>query len=187
MTTDVDRAFADVVERLRAVTVAVEDGARGAGAGVVWAPGLVVTNAHVAAGRRARVRLEPNQEPLAAIVMARDERRDLAALAVAGLTMLPAAIRYDPPRPGELALAVGNPFGLRGAATAGLVQRCNSRAVIADVRLAPGNSGGPLADAVGRVIGINSMIARGRAVAVPSAVIREFLSEAAGATLGQAV
>jgi serine protease Do len=52
--------------------------------------------------------------------------------------------------------------------TTGLVQRCNSRWVVADVRLAPGNSGGPLADAWGRIIGINAMVARGLALAIPS-------------------
>jgi serine protease Do len=46
---------------------------------------------------------------------------------------------------------------------------------MADVRLAPGNSGGPLADATGRVVGINSMIASGLALAVPSAAVAAFL------------
>jgi serine protease Do len=77
--------------------------------------------------------------------------------------------------PGELVVAVGNPLGFVGAVTAGLVQRCNARWVVADVRLAPGNSGGPLADTAGRVVGINSMVASGLALAVPSAAVRAFL------------
>jgi serine protease Do len=81
---------------------------------------------------------------------------------------------------GELVVAAGNPFGLVGAVTAGLVHRCNARWVIADVRLAPGNSGGPLADAEGRVVGINSMVAGGLALAVPTAVVSAFLNAQGG-------
>jgi len=77
----------------------------------------------------------------------------------------------------QLQQAVGNPLGLQGAVTAGLVHRCNRRWVVADVRLAPGNSGGPLADAAGYVVGINSMIARGLALAVPSSAVAAFLGE----------
>jgi serine protease Do len=77
--------------------------------------------------------------------------------------------------PGELVIAAGHPHGIAGAVTAGIVHRCNARWVMADVRLAPGNSGGPLADATGHVVGINSMIARGLALAVPSAAVTAFL------------
>jgi serine protease Do len=60
--------------------------------------------------------------------------------------------------------------------------------VQADVRLAPGNSGGPLADAAGRVIGINTMIAGGLALAIPSNVVQDFLSAGpSGAWLGVTV
>src|ERR1700687_4363866 len=54
----------------------------------------------------------------------------------------------------------------------------------ADVRLAPGNSGGPLADAQGRVIGINTMIAGGLALAVPSNAVGRFLQGEIGPSLG---
>jgi serine protease Do len=79
---------------------------------------------------------------------------------------------------GELVMAVGNPFGFIGALTTGVVHSTPSRKqwVAADVRLAPGNSGGPLADARGRVIGINTMIAAGLALAVPSNAVAEFLA-----------
>jgi serine protease Do len=75
-------------------------------------------------------------------------------------------------------MAVGNPFGFIGALTTGVVHSTPNRKqwVAADVRLAPGNSGGPLADARGRVIGINTMIAGGLALAVPSNAVDVFLA-----------
>ena len=69
-------------------------------------------------------------------------------------------------RVGELVFALGNPLGHIRAVSAGLVHTIGPRVIQADLRLAPGNSGGPLADARGRVIGLNTMIAGGLAVAV---------------------
>jgi serine protease Do len=80
---------------------------------------------------------------------------------------------------GELVVAVGNPLGFVGALTTGVVHAPTRRWVHADVRLAPGNSGGPLADARGRVIGINTMIAGGLALAVPSNSVTRFLRRGA--------
>ena len=84
---------------------------------------------------------------------------------------------------GELVIAIGNPFGFIGALTTGVVHAVGRvpglgpmKWVQADVRLAPGNSGGPLADAQGRVIGINTMIAGGVGLAVPSNAVLRLLS-----------
>jgi serine protease Do len=88
----------------------------------------------------------------------------------------------DALRVGELVVAVGSPFGLAGAVTAGVIHAIPSRRpsgprfIEADVRLAPGNSGGPLADSRGRVIGINARIAGGLALAVPSNVVTRFVA-----------
>src|SRR6185295_6562166 len=91
-------------------------------------------------------------------------------------------------RVGELVMAVGNPLGFVGALTTGVVHALTRRWVHADVRLAPGNSGGPLADARGRVIGINTMIAGGLALAVPSNSVMQFLRRGAeGIGLGVVV
>ncbi len=86
-------------------------------------------------------------------------------------------------RPGELAIAIGNPLGFVGALTTGVIHAVGPLAglgpqswVQAGVRLAPGNSGGPLADAAGRVIGINTMVAGQLALAIPSNVVADFLS-----------
>jgi len=178
------RDFGEIAEKLRRSTVLVLPGQRGNGSGVIWsADGVIVTNAHVARGSRLRVQLWDGRE-LEAAVVSRDTRRDLAELRVSAAE-LPAATVADSSqvRPGELAIAIGNPLGFVGALTTGVIhavgslRRLGSAAwVQADVRLAPGNSGGPLADARGRVIGINTMVAGSLALAVPSNDVTHFLS-----------
>jgi serine protease Do len=94
-----------------------------------------------------------------------------------------------------MVLAVGNPMGFIGALTTGVVHaqgplRGLGRQswVQAAVRLAPGNSGGPLADAQGRVIGINTMVVRGGlALAIPSNAVADFLRRGARPSLGVTV
>jgi serine protease Do len=176
--------FGEIAENLRRSTVLVQSGGRGAGSGVIWsADGLVVTNAHVVLGRQVKVQLWDGREFDAAIV-SRDSGRDLAQLRINALG-LPAASAADSSRlrPGELAIAIGNPMGFVGALATGVIHSVGPLGglgrrtwVQADVRLAPGNSGGPLADAHGRVIGINTMVAGGLALAIPSNTVREFLS-----------
>lgn len=172
--------FAGLAERLRRSTAQVQGRAHGGGSGVIWrGDGLIVTNSHVVPGRRANVRLADGRH-FDATVTGRDEARDLAALAVPA-TGLPAVAVGDSGalRVGELALAVGNPLGQVGALAAGIIHATGERWVQADVRLAPGNSGGPLANARGELIGVNSMIARGLALAVPSREVEHFLARGA--------
>ncbi len=188
--------FGEIAEKLRRSTVLVRPGARGNGSGVIWsADGAIITNAHVARGSQARVQLWDGRE-LEAAVVSRDLRRDLAELRV-NAANLPAATPADSSqvRPGELAIAIGNPLGFVGALTTGVIhavgplRRLNSQHwVQSDVRLAPGNSGGPLADARGRVIGINTMVAGRLALAIPSNTVTNFLqAEPADAYLGVVV
>jgi serine protease Do len=110
--------------------------------------------------------------------------RDIAVLRVSAKN-LPAATPTDSSRvrPGELAIAIGNPLGFVGALTTGVVHAVGPLPglgpqswVQAGVRLAPGNSGGPLADAAGRIIGINTMVAGQLALAIPSNAVTDFLS-----------
>jgi serine protease Do len=176
--------FGEIAEQLRRSTVLVSPGGRGNGSGVIWsADGTVITNAHVARASQMRVQLWDGREFDAALI-SRDTRRDLAALRISAAN-LPAAAVADSAqvRPGELAIAIGNPLGFVGALTTGVVhavgplRRFGSEPwVQADVRLAPGNSGGPLADAHGRVIGINTMVAGRLALAVPSNAVTNFLA-----------
>ena len=185
----VETALAEVAKRLGRVTVQVRADGRSAGAGVVWLrSGTVITNAHVASGRRAEVVL-PDGRAVTAVVAGRDPRRDLAALAMA-TDDLETALRADARglRAGELVVALGHPLGVAYAAALGVVHRAPTGArgpsgwLHADIMLAPGNSGGPLADTQGRVVGINAMIVGGLGIAVPTHVVEAFLRdvEAAG-------
>ncbi len=178
MADNIDTDFAALARALRRVSVGVHDErGRGAGSGVVWdTRGIVVTNAHVVRGRTARIELDDGRSVRGDIVH-RDDARDLAALRIpAGVAPIPATTRDSRMlRVGELVVAVGNPLGLTGALTMGLVQRSNARYVVADVKLEPGNSGGALADSSGRIVGINSMVAGGLALAIPSVAVAAFL------------
>jgi len=185
----ITQGFGEVAERLRRSTVQVQTYGkmRGGGSGVIWsADGLIVTSAHVVHDSHAKVSLWDGSS-YEATLLNRDARRDLASLKIVA-SGLPAATPGDSSalRAGELVLAVGNPFGFIGALTTGVVHSTPSRKqwVAADVRLAPGNSGGPLADAQGRVIGINTMIAGGLALAVPSNAVGAFLARRGSPTLG---
>jgi serine protease Do len=175
--------FGEVAEQLRRSTVLIEAGDRASGSGVIWGgDGLIVTNAHVARGSHARVELWDGRELIAGIA-SRDPQLDLAALRISA-NDLPQISTADSSklRPGELAIAIGNPLGFLGALTTGVIHALGplggigSRTwVQANVRLAPGNSGGPLADACGRVIGINTMVAGRLALAIPSNAVQQFL------------
>jgi serine protease Do len=175
--------FGEVAEQLRRSTVLIETGDRGSGAGVIWGgDGLIVTNAHVARGPDARVELWDGRQ-LEAVITSRDPQLDLAALRISA-NDLPRVSPADSSklRPGELAIAIGNPLGFVGALTTGVIHAVGplggmgSRTwVQANVRLASGNSGGPLADARGRVIGINTMVAGRLALAIPSNAVHQFL------------
>jgi serine protease Do len=178
--------FGEIAEQLRRSTVVVHSGGRGSGSGVIWSSdGLLVTNAHVVRSPRPAVQLWDGRE-FEASVESRDSWRDLAQLRIDAAS-LPAASAADSSelRPGELAIAIGNPMGFVGALATGVIHGVGPLRglgphswVQAEVRLAPGNSGGPLADARGRVVGINTMVAGRLALAIPTNAVRDFLSAA---------
>ncbi len=190
------QGFGEVAEKLRRSTVQVVSEsreARGVGSGVIWATdGTVITNAHVASEAEARIQLWDGRT-FHARVAARDARADLAMLRIQA-TGMPAVAWRDSAslRPGELMVAVGNPLGFVGALTTGVVHASGSvrglgrrRWVQAAIRLAPGNSGGPLADAAGRVVGINTMVVQGGlALAIPSDTVADFLKRGSRPSLG---
>jgi serine protease Do len=193
-------AFGEVAERLRRSTVLIYSGLRGkgsgSGSGVIWSDsGLIVTNAHVIRGSHACAQLWDGRE-FEALVTDRDLSRDLAALRISAQG-LPSVSIADSSRirPGELALAIGNPMGFVGALSTGVIYAVGpvrglgpSTWVQANVRLAPGNSGGPLANAAGEVIGVNSMVAGRLALAIPSNTVNAFLHTGASAAwLGASV
>ncbi|MGB9455314.1 MAG: trypsin-like peptidase domain-containing protein [Bryobacteraceae bacterium] len=187
------RGLGEVAERLRRSTVQVHSRAgRGSGSGVIWSgDGLVLTNAHVARGADLEVELWDGRR-LPARVLTRDARRDLASLRVAAASLDAAAAGNSwSLRPGELVIAVGNPLGFAGAVSTGVIHSVgpirgmgNRAWIRAQVRLAPGNSGGPLANAEGRVIGINTAVINGLGIAVPSNDAADFVRRGPRPSLG---
>ena len=184
-----------VADALRRVTVVVQSaGARGRsarggqGSGIIWsADGTIVTNAHVATTETLAVTTAGGRT-LTAQLVTRDEKRDLALLRIhpsSGELLLPTPVIGVPSalRSGELVVALGHPLGVEHSLTMGVVhappQGRRSPYVVADIRLAPGNSGGPLADAQGRIVGVNSMIVGGLGVAISTDVVTRMVSRAA--------
>ncbi len=186
MTTDLDASLAGLAERLLRSTVQVYSENRGGGSGVVWNDsGAIITNAHVVGSAR-HVWIESHEgAKFRGEVSLSDERLDLAEIALgsAASGTIGATIgRAGDLRVGDVVAAIGAPLGLAGALTLGIVHRAPSdrhgvrnRWLEADLRLAPGNSGGPMVDAHGRVVGINSMIAGGLALAIPSETAERFV------------
>ena len=176
--------IADLAEPLRRVTVAVTDVGELLGSGVLWPQGFVVTNAHVVRRPEVTLRLVDGR-CVHARVLARDSDADLALLGVPG-TGLPSAsvAESESIRIGSFVAAVGHPLGVRGALATGIV--CGIGPIVrggrpwiqADLRLAPGNSGGPLADAAGRVVGLNSRVSGALALAVPTSQVARFVRTA---------
>jgi serine protease Do len=197
-------------ERLRRSTVQVRSGPGASGSGVLWdASGTIVTNAHVVRSGDLTIELWDGRIAKARLG-GRDVRRDLAILHVEkriGIGLLEPARAGDSDRirVGELVIAVGNPFGFTGALSTGVVHGiCPVRGIGGQAfiqttaRLAPGNSGGPLANAAGDVIGINTMLVSsgvlssgiasgGLGLAVPANAVRRLLTAGSPVELGVTV
>lgn len=185
--------FASAVSATKPSLVAVFAKRYGAGAGIIWSgDGLVLTNRHVLGKHRPRV-LFADERQLDAEVVATDEEVDLALLRV-DVRHLPAVAIGDSTqlRVGELVFTLGHPWGQRNAASLGIVSHLGSAqtrgrrgtipVIRTDARLAPGNSGGPLLNAAGEVVGINTMIVGGdQGIAIPAAVAVEFVSQVGAA------
>jgi S1-C subfamily serine protease len=184
--------LAEVISSVQHSVVQVRDQSRGAGAGTIWHPdGLIVTNAHVVRRGPLQVALSDGRV-LPATLLARDDERDLAALSIDanGLPIIqPGNSRRL--QAGQWVFAVGHPWGIANAATGGVVigvgrsipeiPAAKNDWVVVDLHLRPGNSGGPLVDVSGRLIGVNTMMTGpgvGMAVAVDA--IKAFLRRALG-------
>jgi serine protease Do len=185
-----------IAEFLRRATVhirAAGEDLQGSGSGIVLSTGQIVTNAHVAVGGDVTIEAWDGASHKAQVVR-KDARTDLALLSADGLDALPAALSNHEPKAGAAVIAVGNPMGFVGAVSTGFVHNVGSlrglgwrRWVQADVRLAPGNSGGPLADVHGEIVGVNTMVAGGMALAIPAASVQRFLSAKSQRVLGVTV
>ncbi len=188
-------------EKLRRSTVQVWNGggpsrSRSSGSGVIWdSSGAIVTNAHVVRSGDITVELWDGRTAPARLDR-RDDWRDLAILRIETDRLDPGAFGDSSRvRAGELVIAVGNPMGFTGALSTGIVHGVGpvpgmggQPFIQTTVRLAPGNSGGPLADAAGNVIGINAaIVSGGLGLAVPVNAVRRLLTAGPPAELGVVV
>ena len=181
-----------LVAQTRLSLVQVRRGARGIGSGTVWhSDGLVLTNAHVVGNGPVTVKLGDGTEAKDR-TLAKDDALDVAALMVDVEGLIPIALGDSRDlHPGQWVLAVGHPWGAKGAATAGVVIGSgadlpktippNRESIAVDLPLRPGHSGGPLVDAEGRLVGICTMMAGPEVgMAVPGHVVKEFLKRELG-------
>lgn len=176
--------IAELAERVRRSVVLVERN-RGHGAGIVWSTdGAIVTNRHVVGDHgRARVTLADGSVHEGEVAAAHPTR-DLAIVKIEA-SGLPAAEIGDSIaiRAGQLAIAVGHPLGYRNSVSLGVFTAsgdANAEAIRMDVALLPGNSGGPVVDVDGRVIGVSAMVAGSLGMAVPSARVASFFANWSG-------
>jgi S1-C subfamily serine protease len=158
-------------------------GATSAGSGVIIAPdGYALTNDHVVHGGGRLTATLTDGRTLDAVLVGEDPSTDLALLRLSGSDLPVAALgRSARLRVGQLVVAIGNPLGFQSTVSAGVVSalgrsfrsstgRPIENVIQTDVALNPGNSGGPLVDSAGRVVGINTAIiamAQGLSFAVP--------------------
>jgi S1-C subfamily serine protease len=158
--------------------------AEGAGSGVaISSDGFMLTSAHVVAGGSGLSATFSDGRELSAEVVGSDALSDLAVVRVDARDLAPAQLGdADDLRVGQLVVAIGSPMGLAGTVTAGVVSalgrslptqsgsagRLVENVIQTDAALNPGNSGGALADGLGRVVGINTAVAGiGLGLAVP--------------------
>ncbi|TNN84238.1 Serine protease HTRA2, mitochondrial [Liparis tanakae] len=184
--------IADVVEKSTSAVVYIEIVGRHPFSGrevplsngsgfIISSDGLIVTNAHVVANKRGvRVKLT-NGEMYSATVQDVDPVADIATIKISASNPLPTLSlgRSSDVRQGEFVVAMGSPFSLRNTITSGIVSSVH-RGTCHRFVLQFGNSGGPLINLDGEVIGINTMkVTAGISFAIPSDRVTLFLDQAA--------
>ncbi len=196
------RAVVGVVDRVgpAVVSISVRKGAarrgrrgEGAGSGVVIAPdGFILTNSHVVSGAHALRISMIDRRTLEAEIVGTDPATDLAVVRASAKGLEAAELGHsDGLRVGQLVIAIGNPLGFQNTVSTGVVSgvgrtlrgesgRLIENVIQTDAPLNPGNSGGPLVDSRGRVVGINTAVilgAQGLSFAVPVDTARWVVTE----------
>lgn len=168
--TDEESTVIRVAREITPTVVSVSQ-QEGSGSGIIVSrDGLVLTNAHVVGASRAVDVGLADGRTLRGQVLGRDPSIDVAVVRVSA-SNLPAAPLGDSDKleVGQSAIAIGNPLGLERTVTSGVVSAVNRNPrgipldglIQTDAAISPGNSGGPLVDSQGRVIGINTAILSG--------------------------
>jgi serine protease Do len=190
--------ISETLAELKHGMVIVQGRQDSAGAGMVVKssaqnPSLILTNNHVLNGRSPRIYLEDGHE-FPAEILARDPEIDLALIQIEAGGLQPVSLAgKDGLRVGQLVFAIGHPWGQRNFVTAGVLSALltaetrGSRGRVPilriDAALAPGNSGGPLVNAAGEVIGINTLIMGGdQGVAIPAYLASGWINQVAQVT-----
>ena len=178
------KAVIDVVDAVAPAVIGVRTGNAGHGSGFLITPdGYALTNDHVVAAGSDYEAALPDGRALKARLVGRDPATDLALVQVEGHALPFARLEAGrTPRAGQLAVAIGNPLGFESSVTAGIVSatgrslrgthgRLIDSVIQHTAPLNPGNSGGPLVDSTGAVIGVNTAIiayAQGIGFAIPA-------------------
>ena len=187
----INNEMSAVIQRAQQSLVQVQNGRRGNGAGTIWhGDGLILTNAHVVQRRQPQVTLWDGRS-YPSQLLAYDEKRDLAALAIqAGDLPTVELGNAKTLRAGDWVIAAGHPWGITGAVSAGAVIAMGmplelphypGELIQVGLQLRPGHSGGPLVDGHGRLLGINTMIAGPQVgLVIPVHIVAAFLKENLG-------
>lgn len=181
--------MAGVVSNVREGLVQVTNGRSSGGAGVIaTSTGIILTNAHVIRRDKVNVTL-PDGRTMIGRAIARTKDYDLAAVQTDATGLTP--VRFGDSenlRAGDWVFAVGHPWGVLNAVTSGIVigaganlpemPRGSKEWIATSLHLRPGNSGGPLVDIDGNVIGINTVMAGPEVgLAIPAHVAKAFIEK----------